>query len=251
MSGVREDGLPENWEALSLEDARALGPPPGAKERVRLQVAITLGLGATLGAAAGSSAAAGAAAAGGAASAAAGQAPVAEGAIAAAAKALLVKKVVVMTVAAATAVTGGTAAYVQVRALRQQEARRAAAERAVAVPVQRSLPALPAAPVEEPAAAEPSPPGVLDTLGDERTLLDQARAAIARGRLGEAEAMLARHQQAFPEGRLTEEREALWVRLLVREGHDAEAHRRALQFRQQHPRSIQLPVIDEALRGHH
>ncbi|HMK74077.1 MAG TPA: hypothetical protein VK454_12105 [Myxococcaceae bacterium] len=251
MTGEREDGLPEDWEVLSRADARALAPPPGAKERVRLQVALTLGLGATLGAGAASTAAAGAASVGAAGAAGAGQVPAAEGALAAAAKALLVKKVVVATVAAATAVTGGTAAFVEVRARQAQEtARRVAAQRMVAVPSQPAVPALPVVePSEEPAPVEASLPSVLDTLGDERTLLDQARAAIAHGRFGEAEVLLARHAQAFPAGRLVEEREALGIRLLVREGHLSEAHRRAVHFRQQHPHSIQLPVIDEALRG--
>ena len=249
MTGEREDGLPEDWEVLSRADARALAPPPGAKERVRLQVAVTLGLGATLGAGAASTAAVGGAAGAGGA---AGQAPAAEGAIAAATKALLVKKVVVATLAAATAVTGGTAAYVEVRARHEESARRAAAVLHVATaPAPPAAPALPLQPAEEPTPApvETPAPSILDTLGDERTLLDQARVAISRGRFSEAEVLLGRHAQAFPEGRLVEEREALHIRLLVREGHLGEAHRRAALFRQQHPRSIQLPVIDEALRG--
>ncbi len=87
-----------------------------------------------------------------------------------------------------------------------------------------------------------------DTLGEERTLLDAARAAIAHGRLGEAQVLLSRHAQAFPAGRLVEEREALTIRLLVRQGHRAEASRRAARFRQEHPHSIQQPNIDAALR---
>ena len=44
MSERRNDGLPADWEELGREDADALAPPPGAKERVQRHVATTLGL---------------------------------------------------------------------------------------------------------------------------------------------------------------------------------------------------------------
>jgi len=238
MSGFAGDALPEGWEALSRADAEALAPPEGAKERVRLQLAATLGLAAGLGAA---GAVATAASAGGAAS------PLpAEGLLSALTKALLVKKAVVLGVVAATAVTGGTVAYVEVRE-RKVAAEQALAHKQRAVPAAPVAPALPA-PVAPAVVAEALPEKAPDTLGEERALLDEARAAIARGRLGEAQALLLRHAQAFPEGRLVEEREALTIRLLVRQGHRAEANRRAARFRQEHPHSIQQPNIDAALR---
>src|SRR5215468_8081387 len=68
MSEGRNDGLPPDWEELAREDADALAPPPGAKERVHRHVATTLGLGAGFAAATAAtstSAAASTAAAGG------------------------------------------------------------------------------------------------------------------------------------------------------------------------------------------
>ncbi len=241
MSGFADDSLPEGWDALSRADAEALGPPDGAKERVRLHLAATLGLAAGFGAA---GAIVGAASAGAAAS------PVpAEGFLGAVAKALLLKKAVVLGVVAATAVTGGTVAYVEVRE-RKVSAEQALAHKQRVAPAAPVAPVLPA-PVAETApvvVAEALPEKAPDTLGEERTLLDGARAAIAHGRLGEAQTLLVRHAQAFPAGRLVEEREALTIRLLVRQGHRAEATRRAARFRQEHPHSIQQPNIDAALR---
>jgi hypothetical protein len=239
MSGFAEDALPEGWEALSRADALALGPPEGAKERVRLHLAATLGLAAGLGAAGAvaTSAAAGSA----------GSLPT-EGLLGGLAKVLLFKKAVVVCVLAATALTGGTAAYVQVRARSKQAAQPLSLpkERAAPVPHVAQAPGVPApvAPMEEPAGAPK------ETLGEERLLLDDAQRAIAQGRLREAQELLERHAQLFPEGRLSEEREALFVRLLVREGRTTEAARRAARFKKEHPHSIQQPGIDQALRGH-
>ena len=87
-----------------------------------------------------------------------------------------------------------------------------------------------------------------DTLGEERALLDRARLDIVHGKLHEARTLLASHAETFRDGQLTEEREALIIRLLVREGRLSEARSRAAHFRKQHPRSIQLPGIGDALR---
>jgi hypothetical protein len=263
MSGEPPNGLPDDWEALGRADAEALAPPAGAKDRVRAQVALTLGLGAALGVgtasstAAGSTAAAGGAGAGGATAAGAAQAPAAQGAVATAAKVLALKKVTLVTVAAVTAMAGGTATYVEVQA-RREASRRIAAERQVAAEKQVAsltpapTPVAPSAPAtlppSEPAIAPPPGPPPVDTLGEERSLLDRARLAIATGHLTEAQALLARHATAFPDGRLGEERQALQIRLLVRQGREQEAKHRAALFRKEHPGSIQLPVIDEALR---
>jgi hypothetical protein len=237
MSGTAEDALPEGWETLSRADALALGPPEGAKERVRLHLAATLGFAAGLGAA---GAVATSAAAGGASS-----FPT-EGLVGGLVKGLLFKKAVVLTVLAATAVTGGTAAYVEVRA-RRKDAAQALEMRArpegVPKAVESPIASVPPAPVEAP------PPAPKDTLAEERALLDEGRRAISQGRLGEAQALLTQHAQLFPSGRLTEEREALIIRLLVREGHTSEAVRRAARFKKEHPHSIQQPGIDQALKG--
>jgi hypothetical protein len=249
MSGSPDTELPEGWDALSRADSEALAPPAGAKDRVRLQLVATLGVAAGLGAAgAAGSATAAAAAAGAGAAAGSGSAPTA---LAGVSTALLLKKVVVVGVVAVTAVTGGTAAYVEVRAQRQETTRRALQAHPVA-PAAPSLPIDPGPRAVEP-AVEPTPaPEPLrpaETLGDERALLDQARGAIARSRLAEAQALLVQHAATYPQGTLAEEREALQIRLLVRQGRGSEATHRAALFRRQHPHSIQLPVIDEALRG--
>jgi hypothetical protein len=239
MSGFAEEALPEGWDVLRRADALALAPPEGAKERVRRQLAATLGLAAGLGAAG----AVATAAAGGAAA-----SPLpAEGLLSAAAKALLLKKVVVVAVVAATAVTGGTAAYVEVRAQRAA-AQQALTEKGRAKTTAALAPVLPA-PAKVAAAEEAAPAIQPDTLGEEHALLDEARSAISRGRLAEAQGLLERHAMAFPTGLLVEERQALHIRLLVRQGQPAEAARGAARFRQEHPHSIQQPGIDEALRS--
>jgi hypothetical protein len=247
--------LPPGWEELEREDTDSLAPPEGAKERVEARVALTLGLGAGFAVATAASSTAAAAAVAtstaGSSTAAAGTTAAAGGAGGAGATAtgiagtLLAKKALVLGVAAAVGVGGGTAAYLEVRS---ERARSNPAAVAPPPPVHApaALPAAPPAP--EPPAEEP--PAVEDTLGEERALLDRARQEIVHGKLREAGALLASHAEKFPAGQLREEREALTIRLLVREGRLAEARSRAARFRQEHPRSIQLPGIGEALREH-
>jgi len=239
--------LPPGWEDLEREDTDSLTPPAGAKERVQARVALTLGLGAgfaaatavtsTAAAAASSTAAAGTTAAAGGTGGAGATATGIAGA-------LLAKKALVLGVAAVVGVGGG-AAYLKVRS---EHARNIPA--AVAPPPPTHAPA--ALPVVPPAPEPPAeePPGVEDTLGEERALLDRARLEIVHGKLREAGALLASHAEKFPGGQLGEEREALTIRLLVREGRLSEARSRAARFRKEHPRSIQLPGIGEALREH-
>ncbi|HTS81692.1 MAG TPA: hypothetical protein VMH40_13920 [Myxococcaceae bacterium] len=244
----RLNDLPPGWDDLGREDAEALGPPRGAKERVQRRVALTLGLGAGfLAATAASSTAAAASAASAASAGTAGAAGGASGSSGAAASGLLggllAKKALVLGVAAAVGVGGGTAAYLEVRSERAKTQAHVVAPPAPAPIAQPAAPPL----VEPAPAPEPAP---VDTLGEERELLDHARQDIARGNLGEARSLLRLHAERFTTGRLSEEREALIIRLLVREGRESEARARAVRFRQQHPRSIQLPGIAEALRSH-
>lgn len=239
--------LPDGWENLGREDAAALAPPDGAKERVQRRVALTLSLGAGfLAATAGTStaAAAGAAAAG-----AAGGSGGAGGTGAAAtglAGSFLAKKALVLGVAAAVGAGGGTAAYLEVRSERARSRAATTMPAPAHPPVARPV----APPATEAPVIEEAPPAAPDTLGEEGTLLDQARRDISRGQLREAGALLDRHAAQFPAGHLVEEREALLIRLLVREGRESEARARAARFRKAHPRSIQLPGIDAALREH-
>jgi hypothetical protein len=85
-------------------------------------------------------------------------------------------------------------------------------------------------------------------LSGERTLVDRARAALARGDPPSALDAIAKHQTAFPRGQLAEEREALAVQALVAAGRVQEAADRAGRFRKAYPTSVFLPVVDEALR---
>jgi hypothetical protein len=235
VSAQPPDDLPPDWEELGREDAEALGPPDGAKERVGRRVAVTLGLGAGLAATTAVSTTAAAAGAGAASSA----APAGSAATGLAGT-LLAKKIVLVGVAAAVGIGGGTAALLEVRSERERN-RPAAAVQPARPPVARpqTLPPPEALPVES------APP---DTLGEERTLLDRARMDIGSGDLAGAGVLLTRHAVQFPEGRLAEEREALVIRLLVRQGRDTEARAHAARFRREHPRSIQLPGIADALR---
>ena len=228
MSGFEEGALPAGFDALVRADALALAPPEGAKERIRLRLAATLGLAAGLGAAGGVVASATATAS-------AGSAP-AEGLLGLG-KVLFLKKAVLVAVAATTTLTAGTAVYV-VRAHQER-----AAAKALVTPSPTSPAKALAVPVAEAPQASAGP-----ALGEERTLLDAARSAIAEGRLKEAQTLVAGHAAAFPHGQLVEEREALRIRLLVKQGQRAEASRLGARFKKEHPNSIQQPGIDAALR---
>jgi hypothetical protein len=86
-----------------------------------------------------------------------------------------------------------------------------------------------------------------DLLGAERALIDLARTAIARGHVQDALAAIARHEDEFPRGRLSEERDALRVLALARAGRTDEARAHAERFREAHPTSPLLGAIDRAL----
>jgi hypothetical protein len=60
-------------------------------------------------------------------------------------------------------------------------------------------------------------------------------------------AALERHVKLFPHGTLTEEREALYVRILVAAGNDEAATQRANSFQRRFPQSIFLPVVERTL----
>ena len=235
MSERPPGDLPEEWADLGRADASELAPPPGAKERVQRRVAVTLGLGAgfvaaTVGGSTAAAAGVGGAGAAGSAGAAGGGTGAAAAGIAGS---LLVKKALVM------GVVGGSG-------------RRTAAARLLerAQPDPDRHPVAGARAVAPVAPRRGAPPAEARWTRSARsvTQLDRARQDISRGLLVEAGALLDRHAAEFPSGQLAEEREALVIRLLVREGREHEARSRAERFRKLHPRSIQLPGIDEALR---
>jgi hypothetical protein len=91
----------------------------------------------------------------------------------------------------------------------------------------------------------PTPP-----IGDdaaERTDLDVARAALARGRADACLAALAEHRRTYGEGSFAEERESLWIQALAAAGRLDEARARLAKFRARYPGSLFAPALDKAL----
>ena len=87
------------------------------------------------------------------------------------------------------------------------------------------------------------------TLNAERLVVDVARSAYARGDRDEALRALARHAATYPEGALSEEREALAIRILVDAGRAPEARARGQKFRMRYPKSLMLPAVEAALES--
>jgi hypothetical protein len=100
-----------------------------------------------------------------------------------------------------------------------------------------------AAKIDSPEAPAPSARG----LGAERSLLDVARAALARGEAGEALAAVDRHGREYPDGVLVEEREALAIKALVALGRREEARARAQRFEQRFPNGLMLRAVKGAI----
>jgi hypothetical protein len=114
----------------------------------------------------------------------------------------------------------------------------------------RRAPAPTPPPVAAPAEPAVEPPVEDDgRLGAERGLLEIARAALVRGEAAGALAALARHEQTFPHGELTEEREGLFVQALVAARRYDDARARAARFSRRYPRSLFAPVVAQALES--
>jgi hypothetical protein len=128
-------------------------------------------------------------------------------------------------------------------------------------PVTAAPPAepIPAAKLEEPPPAAapqeqqaaPAPPPVVkapaakpDTLGAERSLVDQARSALARKDYASALGALDEHEKRFAHGQLTEERSALKVVALSGAGRADDAHAAAKAFKAKYPDSLLMPLVD-------
>jgi hypothetical protein len=86
-----------------------------------------------------------------------------------------------------------------------------------------------------------------DSLTAERSILDEANRALSAGRSAAAFEALERHAETFPRGRLSEEREGLWLRALIAAGRLDEARARAARFKRLYPHSMLLPALDAAL----
>jgi len=85
-----------------------------------------------------------------------------------------------------------------------------------------------------------SPRPVYDRYALELEVLQPARAALARGDFSSALSSIAEHERRFPNGELTEEREALRVQALSGLGRTEEANRAAAAFRERFPGSVLL-----------
>lgn len=92
-------------------------------------------------------------------------------------------------------------------------------------------------------------PSAVSANNAERLLVDEARAAYARGARNDALDALSRHATRYPNGALVEEREALAVRILVDAGRTAEARTRGERFRARYPKSLMLPAVEAALES--
>jgi hypothetical protein len=119
------------------------------------------------------------------------------------------------------------------------------------------LPAPPPSPsIDEPASAAPAParafapPRTLtraEGYALELKVLEPARAAVARADVTAAMAAIAEHERRFPNGQLTEEREALRVLALAGARRSEEARHAAATFRKRFPRSMLLARMNDAL----
>jgi outer membrane biosynthesis protein TonB len=87
------------------------------------------------------------------------------------------------------------------------------------------------------APAKPTAGAPDASLAEETRLTRAAKAALARGDAESALRSTSVHASRFPDGVLTEEREALAIRALCRLGRDADARARAGAFGRSHPSS--------------
>ncbi len=83
---------------------------------------------------------------------------------------------------------------------------------------------------------------------EEQRLIETARTALLRRETALARAPLEEHARRFPRGQLTEEREAIWVQVLLNEGQRTQARQRAEAFVQRYPDSLLRPAVAPALR---
>lgn len=97
-------------------------------------------------------------------------------------------------------------------------------------------------------AAEPMPSGSpASQLRQEAALLRLAREQLGRGALTEASSTLTQSRVAFPDSRLSQEREALTIELYVRQGRMLEARSLARAFLSKHPQSPHAAQVRRAL----
>ena len=115
------------------------------------------------------------------------------------------------------------------------------------VPVERATDVPPPAPAPQPrttplgsAAPESARSLSLKQYATELSLLEPARSSISRGDYAAALSALSQHRREFPNGQLSQEREALRVRALWGLGQKPAALAAASAFRKRYPRSALL-----------
>lgn len=91
--------------------------------------------------------------------------------------------------------------------------------------------------ITPPSGAAHARPSTAETYAIEVGLLEPARSGIARGDFATALGALARHQREYPNGQLSQEREALRVRALWGSGQKQAAESAAAAFRRRYPQS--------------
>ncbi len=85
-------------------------------------------------------------------------------------------------------------------------------------------------------------------LAAERALLELSRTAIRRGDAQTALVSLKQHKQRYARGRLSEERDALWVQVLVLLQSYDDAKARAATFRKKYPKSLFAPMVEHVTK---
>lgn len=109
----------------------------------------------------------------------------------------------------------------------------------------------PAAPVAQaPVAQAPEKAAALaqGPLDRERTLVDRARSALARGDTDACMRAIREHAASYPDGVLAEEREVTAIRALAASGHDVDARARARAFHDAYPASLFGASVDAVVR---
>lgn len=107
-----------------------------------------------------------------------------------------------------------------------------------------SVAPLTASSVEAPSPAK-SPAG--GTLAEERAVLDRARQKLAAADPERALSFLEQHARKYPNGKLSEEREAMLINVLVSLGRTEQAKARGAAFRKRFPKSLMQASVKAAL----
>jgi len=250
MTMEREPLEPLPPDVQAVLEAGRVGASPDAETRARLlrRVAATAGL-ATAGAAGASAAQA---------------TPIASATGGAVRAGVLAAKPLAIAVAFALGAAAGVGAHVAWRARRAPVpthdrhasqpaiAVSAPAPIAIPVPVPVVVPIPVRAPAPPPAAAPPprrpvSPRPAASNLATESALVERARTALGRGDATAALAAVDEHARRFPQGTMTEERDAVRIQALALAGRRDEARLRARDFRARFPHSLSGPVIDQVV----